>query len=204
MKIRYLILTFLLAIVSPIGAVTPGEVLAKVKGKIINSKGLSGNFSISSPNGKGSGSFLFDGKRSHVSSPSFGSSWYDGKSMWSLNPRSKEVTVVTPTLAEVRDANPLMYLNSIESEFRLFFSKRKENGKYILLLNPKQSGTGVKAIEIIVDAASYLPQRITVRDKNDVRSNVSLSGLNFNKKVQESDFKFDSSRYPGYEVIDLR
>lgn len=204
MKLKTIITAFLLAMALPGLAVTPAEVLTKAKAKINSSKGISGNFKIQGANASESGTFRFDGHRSYMHIPNVTTNWYDGTTMWTLNPRSKEVTVVTPSMEEVRDANPLMYLNDVESNYQLFFSKRKEAGKYLVLLNPKRKGSGIKAIEVSINAKTFMPERFIIRDAKDQRTRITLSGLTYNKTLSTSDFTYPANQYSGYEIVDLR
>lgn len=204
MKNKTLLITLMLMIALPLCAITPGEVMGKVTSKIKSSKGLAGHFTGSGVNGNVAGTFRFDGKRSFMDILDMGKTWFDGKTMWILNPRNNEVTISIPTAEELRDANPILYLNGYESQYNLFFSKRKENGRYLVLLNPRKKGTGVKAIEIAINAKTFQPERIIVRNEQDQLTTVTLTNISYSRKFIDSDFTFPTAKYRGYEIIDLR
>lgn len=43
--------------------------------------------------------------------------WYDGATQWSYSPETKEVTILTPTAAELAESNPLTILQTLGSDF---------------------------------------------------------------------------------------
>ena len=185
-------------------AETPASVLKKVSSKITSGKGLSCTFSVSG-NGSQSASGTLTSSGSKFSIISNASSvWFDGKTMWTLNPSTQEVTVTEPTQSEIAESNPLTYITGYSSQYNLYYSKRKEAGRYLVVLNPKTSGTGVKAVEIAVNSKTYNPTRIIIRFDDDRRSTINISKLNYNASVSSSSFTYPASKYKGYEIVDLR
>lgn len=186
-------------------AVTPQEVMQQTVSKIKGAKGITGNFRAAGDRGAVAGSFKFDGKRTYIESNQFGKQWFDGKTLWTLNPKTREVTVSTPESADIADINPLMYLNGYDGSFRLFFSKRKEAGKYLVLLNPRNTkNTDIKAIEVAVDSKTMLPERFIIRMDDDTRSTVYITNLNLNGKLPQATFTFPAAKYKDYEIVDIR
>lgn len=202
-KVFALILLLLLTGCGCACAQTATEVLGKAAAKINAAKGISCRFAVTGDAGGVSGNLLASGKRFSITSPS-ASVWYDGKTMWTLNLSSKEVTVTSPTSAEVAETNPLTYIHGYQSDYRVTFSKRKDSSHYLVLLNPKKKNTGVKAVEIDINKKSYMPSKIIVRFDDDRRAYISISSLNYNAKVSSGSFTFPVSRYKGYEIVDLR
>lgn len=190
--------------VMPAYAITPQEVMQKAVAKIKGASGISGKFNAKGENGSVSGAFRFDGKRSYIETPNIGKSWFDGKDMWTVNDNNKEITISRPEASELKDANPLLYVTGYSDDYRLFFSKRKEKGRYLVLLNPRHAGSDVKAIEIAIDDRTFMPERLIIRSSNDARSTVNFSNLTYTRKFMNSDFTFPAARYSGYETVDLR
>lgn len=184
-------------------AQTASEVLGKAAAKIKAAKGISCRFAVTGNAGGVSGNLQAAGQRFSITSAS-SSVWYDGKTMWTLNPSSKEVTVTAPTSSEVAETNPLTYVQGYQAGYKVTFSKRKDSSHYLVLLNPKRKNTGVKAVEIDVNKKSYMPSKIIVRFDDDRRAYISISGLSYNAKVSAASFTFPASRYKGYEIVDLR
>ena len=180
-------LTALAAVSFTSYAITPQEVMQQMVGKIKGAKGITGNFRVSGDQGSAAGSFKFDGTRTYIESGQFGKQWFDGKTLWTLNPNT-----------------PLIYLNGYNSTYRLFFSKRKEAGKYLVLLNPKNKNADIKAIEVAIDTKTLLPERFIVRTNEDIRSTVYITNLNLNGKLPQSTFTFPAAKYKDYEIVDIR
>lgn len=192
----------LLSVVMPAFGMTPAEVLQNTVSKLDAAPGISAKFTVKGDQGSLSGTVLMDGNRSYMEFQQ-GRQWFDGKTMWTLNPNTREVTVTNPEASELCDANPLLYLKDYNAKYRLFFSKRKEAGRYLVLLNPRTK-SNVKAIEVAVNSKTFLPERIIVRTQDDQRSTVDISQLSFNKKIAATDFKFPAAQYKDYEIVDLR
>lgn len=203
MRIRSLIILILLTVVIPAFGITPEEVMRKTVSKLESASGISAVVSVKGGMGDGSATVLTDGNRSFMESPQVGKQWFDGVNMWTLNPKTKEVTVSRPDPSELLDANPLLYLKGYEGRYRLYFSKRKESGRYLVLLNPRGK-SDVKAIEVAVNNKTFLPERIILRSQDDVRSTVLISKLDLNRKFKAGEFNFPSNKYKDYEIVDLR
>lgn len=197
--LRFL-LTLLMSLVTLCSAaITPQQVMQSVTQKI-NAGGVSGKF----VSGNVSGSFKFDGRRSYVELQNGAKSWFDGRNMWTLNPSAREVTLVYPESDELRDANPMLYLRDYSNNYRLFFSKRKETGRHLILLNPKSGKDMIKAVEVAVNSSTMLPERFIVRDRQDKVTTVIVKGLRTGMRFNASDFTFPQKKYNNYELIDLR
>ncbi len=204
-KIWWILGAFLFFNALSSNAVTPGEVLDKAMMKIQKASGVSGQFRSSGEAMNASGSFRIDGKKFHIESPQNGIIWYDGKEMWTLNPRNREVTLTVPDMEELKEVNPMLYISEATTANNIFFSKtRKETGKYLVVMNPKRPNSQWKAVEVTINAKSYHPERIIVRGADDKVTTLYLSGLNYTNKFINSDFTFPKEKYKGYEIVDLR
>jgi len=133
-----------------------------------------------------------------------GTTWYDGHNMWTANHTSKEITIVEPTQQEVRESNPFSYLESYKSEYNVFFSRRKESTRHLVLLNPKNKGSEIKAVEIAINKKTYLPERFIIRDRNDRVTTVEVTSLKLMGKQTVSTFTCPVNNMKDYEVVDLR
>jgi outer membrane lipoprotein-sorting protein len=183
-------------------AQTPVEVLDKAVNKINAAGNIDCKFTLIGDNGSVNGSLAAQGRKFRMTTP-LGSSWYDGVNLWSSNPKTKEITLVNPSENEVREANPFSYLTSYKSEFRLFFSKRKDSSRYLVLLNPKARNSDIKAVEVAVNKKTFLPERFIIRDRNDNVTTVNVQSLSLKKNANES-FKCPVGSMADYELVDLR
>lgn len=200
--LKYQALGLVLCLSFGVSAQTPQQVLSQTVAKIEGASGISGSFRITG-NGSAAGTFRTDGDRFCVDVPGAGTTWYDGTATWTVNPRTREVTVADPE--EEGNANPLSYLHNASARYNVFFSKvTRQPGKYNVLLNPKKKGGDFKAIQVTIDKKTMLPEKLVIRNSADQRSTITLSGLNLTRRYGESEFQFPKSKYKDYEVIDLR
>lgn len=205
MKMRH-ILIFLLMIlpISVSAAESASQVLDKAISNITKAKGIKASFKI---NGGGmsnvSGNFEGNRQKFKISVPN-SITWFDGKNMWTANQSSKQITLVNPTSAEISEANPFSYLNSYKGKYKIGFSKRKEDGKYLILLNPINAKDPIKAVEIAVNAKTYLPERFIIRDRKDNRTTIYVNSLNLNYAINDGNFVCPVGKMKDYELVDLR
>lgn len=131
-------------------------ILDKAVAKINKNSSAECKFTVKSGNQSLNGSLSVAGKKFKLSTPQ-GTTWYDGQSMWTANPSSKEITLVNPSAQEVRESNPFEYLNTYKSQYKVFFSKYKSNDSYLIVLNPKAAKSDIKAVQIDIDKKTLLP-----------------------------------------------
>ncbi len=204
---RKLLLIVLLTIATAISAFcqTPRDVMRSVASRLTGTSGISGAFKINYPANTINGTFKISGRKSNIRIAEMGEQWYDGKTMWNANKASREVTLFNPTSEELAEANPLAYLDNYSSRYNIFFSKRKDAARYLILLNPKKRSSGdVKAIEVAVNKTTMLPERLVIRMNNDSRSTVTFTNIALGRKFADSEFVFPAARYSDYETVDLR
>jgi outer membrane lipoprotein carrier protein len=84
--------------------------------------------------------------------------------------------------------------------------KLPKNGKslQIIELTPKNKTLSFSKIKMYIDVSDNSVKRGVVYDKNAIHYTYSISNLKTNMELSDSTFKFDKSKYPGVEVIDLR
>lgn len=207
---RNISIRIIVSLICILGAITPAfsqsavTILDKVVTKLKNSKSVQCSFSVE---GNGSsainGSLIASGNNFRLESPA-GTTWHDGKSMWTSNNSTKEITIVEPSAAEIRETNPFAYLDQYKREFVLFFSRRKDPSHHLVLLNPRFKNSDIKAIEIAVNKKTMLPDRFIIRDRNDKVSTITINSLNLGSNVKANEFVCPVSSMKGYEIIDMR
>ena len=201
-KLLTIALTVLAAALAA-SAQSPAQILAKAAGKINSAPGIDCTFTARTGQGVVHGSLKASGKAFAVETNG-ASTWYDGKTMWTANHSTEETIVSLPTPQEIAETNPLSYLSGYSSLYNVYLSKRKEAGKHLVLLNPKKRNTGIKAVEIAVNAKSMLPERLIIRQDNDQLITVNIGRLNLDGKITAASLAYPESRYKGYETIDMR
>ena len=206
MKIHKRHIVLLLTILLPfqwVLAETAQSVLAKVSDNLLKSSRVECNFTVKSDESQIKGTFMASGQMFKLSTP-VGTTWFDGKNMWTSNKQSKQITLFEPTSEEVAEVNPFAYIGSYKGKYKIFFSKRKENNKYLILLNPINSKENIKAVEVMVDKKTLLPERFIIRDKNDRLTTIHVNSLVLGKKFNKTDFVCPQTSMKDYELVDLR
>ena len=198
-----LVMLAFLSTVSALAALTPAQVLQKTASLINSAKGVDCRFSASGAQGSINGNVKASGSRFAVLTPQ-ASTWFDGRTMWTANSSSRETTVTVPTAEEIAETNPLAYINGYQNLYNLYFSRRKEAGRYLVLLNPKKKNSGIKAVEIAVNAKTFKPERIIIRQSNDQRVTVNIRSLNLSASIPEASLTYPAASYKDYELVDLR
>lgn len=179
------------------------QILDHAVAKIKKASSVDCRFSIKSDNQSVAGSLNMADNKFKLESP-YATTWFDGLKMWTANPKTKEITLVNPTDRELKESNPLQYLQGYKHDYNVFFSKRKDTRRYLVLLNPKTKNSDIKAVEIALNKITLLPERLIIRDKNDKRTTVIISAMKVESKVDPNKYVCPVQSMTDYEVIDLR
>lgn len=182
---------------------SPEGVLRDAARMIREAQGLSASFSLDYGSQKVSGTLQADGAKFALLSSS-SSTWYDGKYMWTYNPKSKETTLITPTAAEVAEANPLSIVTGYASTFTAAYAKTQVKGSKTIVLTPKSKTSGYKSVHVTIPDASGFPSKIVVIPSSGQKMTVSISQVKTGKSVPASTFVYPKSKYPNVEIVDLR
>ena len=179
-------------------------ILDKATAKIGSGSSVNCSFSITGDGGSVKGSFKSSGQKFQLATP-IATTWYDGKSMWTSNAKTKEITLVNPTVAEVNEVNPFSYLHNYKSTYKAYFSRKKNAKCHLIVLNSRNPGScDIKAIEIAINKNTFLPEHFIVRDSSDKVVTVNISQLSLSAKNVASTFVCPVSSMKDYELIDLR
>ena len=130
----------------------------------------------------------------------------DGKTLWTYLKDVNEVQI-----NNFEQGQDIMTPNDIfkiaEKDYLAYMGdKITENGKslQIIELTPKNKTLSFSKIKMYIDVSDNSVKRGVVYDKNAIHYTYSISNLKTNMELSDSTFKFDKSKYPGDEVIDLR
>ena len=199
-----IILTLALALSASFAdaALTPQQVAQKTAAVVSNAKTISATFTFSGNGRKSQGSIKSSGNKFSVILPDV-STWYDGKEMYTYNPRTVETTVITPTAAELMESNPLLYVKGGGSNYTYKFSTVKRTGKYVVDLTPVKKNSEIKKMTITVNSNTFNPERIVVTTSGGVLT-VDITSFKTGVDIPASEFIYPKSKYPKAEIIDLR
>lgn len=183
-------------------AITAEQVAQKAAAVISGAKGINATFSMRM-NGKNvKGSLKSSGQKFVVLLPQV-STWYNGKTLYTYNPRTMETTVITPTAQELLESNPLLYVKGGAGGYSYSFSPVKRNGKYVIDLVPRSKKSGVRKLTFTINATNFQTERIAVTTASG-STTVDVTSFRAVSALPASEFEYPRSKYPKAEIVDLR
>lgn len=181
---------------------TPGQVAQKTAAVVSNAKTISAAFNFSGNGRNSNGTIKTSGNLFSVILPEV-STWYDGKALYTYNPRTVETTVTTPTAMELMESNPLLYVRGAGANYSYKFSTVRRNGKYVVDLIPTKKNTGISKMTITVNSTNFHPERIVVATTGGVLT-IDITSFKTGVPIPASEFSYPKAKYPKAEIIDLR
>lgn len=138
-----------------------------------------------------------------ISSPSF-TSWFDGKTQWTLLPDTGEVNMSTPTPSEIAESNPFSILSTLSSLYSLSPAPAP-SGSSAASLRPRRSSAPFSSATVTVSNSSLLPTLISATPADGSQPiKITVKSVSFGKKLPLSSFRFNQRDFPDVEIIDLR
>ena len=186
-------------------------VLDNLSKTVSSLKSLKTNFSLSlaSANGKTkenrNGSLEMKGPKYHVS---VGTQeiFCDGRTVWTYLKDAGEVQVTNYNASEQTISPTKLFTNFYDKEYTYRYVGTKTlNGKScnVVELTPK-AVKQFKKVELAVDAKANNLVGGTITEKNGTVYQYSVNGYVPNAPVSDAAFTFDTKKYKGVEVVDLR
>ncbi|MCM1005252.1 MAG: outer-membrane lipoprotein carrier protein LolA [Prevotella sp.] len=182
---------------------TAAQILQKSSSALLKSGGISASYTYKSGNYTESGTLSAKGKMFSLISPQR-SIWYDGKSLWTLNPDEKEVTLSAPTAAEASSLNPYMLVSNYKTEYTAKLVTGTIKGTYNILLIPVNKSNMVKSATICIRSSNYMPVRLDVTDRSNNKASIIVTNVRTAQKFNNSTFVYNAKAHPGVKLIDLR
>lgn len=185
-----------------VAALTAEQVAQKAAAVVSGTKGVEASFSITSGGKTTKGVVRSSGTKFSVTLPQV-SSWYNGKALYTYNPRIAETTVTTPTAQELLESNPLLYVKGGAGGYTYSFSPVKRNGKYVVDLVPRNKRSGIKKLTFTINAANFHTEKIAVTASGG-STVVTVTSLKTGISLPASAFEYPKAKYPKAEIVDLR
>lgn len=203
MKRLSLILSLLLLCVGAIcAAENPAQTLRRSAGKLKSAKSLHVTYTAVADGYTHEGTLVIQGDMFIISSPQM-KSWYDGKTQWTYASQIGEVNIITPTSEEVRQINPLAIISSFTNNYTATALKSAPGTSSVLLTarNPKAD---IRSADITVDDKSLYPTRLLLTMSNNQTVTIDIKDIRAGDLLPADNFRFNKSRYPDVQVVDLR
>lgn len=205
---RYWLLFMLLAIIGwgslQAQTLPASEVVNKAAERLKTAPGLKVTFTLTAGGRSLEGTLVESGSRFAVTTAA-GSTWYNGKSMWSYNPRTNETTLSTPDAEELRVANPLFYLQEAGNQkaYTIKYVKQQPAGKYAVALLPVDKKSNLKSVIVVIDR-NYDIKEIKVTTTGGQETTLTVRSLDLKSRQAAGQFEYPRIKYPKVPVIDMR
>lgn len=211
MNIKHIFLLLLCACtLLPVQAQKVQDILDKTAGKLKNSGGIEAVFEATAfkgtkETGSASGTIKVKGNKFKIESNSL-TTWFDGKTQWTLLAGSDEVNVSTPTAAELQAINPYSFINIYKKGYAATLSKASYEGKSVheVRLVATSKNSNMPKILLTIDPSTLLPLSVRFKNAKGDWTRIRVRSIKTGRQFADAAFTFDAKQHPGIEVIDLR
>ncbi len=203
MKKLSLILLLLVASFSVCEAQTVNTIMNRVLNKFNNSKSMSAEFSIASPNMNVTGEIVMSGKMFRIVSKDY-ICWYNGEIQWVYSTATDEVNILEPSKEELESNNPYFAVMRYNSKFKPSLRSQTDTD-YIVVLTSRNMYVDVSNIQLTIDKSTYKIKKAVATMIDDSTQTIELANYKVDENIPASVFVFDNKLVPqGTPVIDLR
>ncbi|MDD4970176.1 MAG: outer membrane lipoprotein carrier protein LolA [Paludibacter sp.] len=131
--------------------------------------------------------------------------WFDGKTQWAYVSQNNEVSITEPTVKELSETNPMAILSGFKSKCLIrFSSKVKSTQNYCIEMIPKTKNNDITKIDVQINKTNGALYSIKLYNKNGGNTLLTLSNFQKGVNVSDNTFVFNSAKYKGATVNDLR
>ncbi|MDF1674020.1 MAG: outer membrane lipoprotein carrier protein LolA [Vicingaceae bacterium] len=128
----------------------------------------------------------------------------DGKSMWTILKESKEVQINEIDEEDEEAISPNKIFTLYEEGFKYKYVK-EDKGMHIINLYPKAAAEkSFHRIALYINKAKNEMSKVKVYGKDGTITTYSIKSFTPNTTIPETRFSFSKSKFPSYEIIDLR
>lgn len=211
-SIRYLLLSVLLLIAGsfPVQAQNARSILDTTAEKLRSSGGIKATFEATqfkgtNASGTTSGTiYVQNGKFKIVTSGM--TTWFDGRTQWTMLSGSNEVNVSNPTQAELQQLNPYAFLDLYKGGYTLSAKSATYQGRKCeeVRMTAQSRGNSIQTMIATIDPHSHMPLSVRVKDDRGNWVRIRVRSISTRQQFDGNLFRFDQKAHPDIEVIDLR
>lgn len=131
----------------------------------------------------------------------------DGKTVWSYDKSSNEVTVSDLDNASGAITPQKLFTNFYDNDFLYKMNGEKKTGAKTLQeieMTPTDKSKPFHKVFVMVDKTAQTLYSTKVLEKAGNRYTYTVSNMTTNGTIADTQFTFDKAKYPGVEVVDLR
>lgn len=189
------------------------KILDAVSAKFKTFKAVQALFTFKNEDGKGKvlgikkGSLFMKGTKYRVSITGGQDIFCDGATIWTYDKTANEVTVSKYDPSQSSITPQKLFTNFYDKDFLYKLNgDKKEAGKTLqeIELTPYDKSKSFFKVLVWVDKKTQAIYSTKVLEKSGNKYTYTVSSLNGNATVADTQFVFDKKKYPGVEVVDLR
>lgn len=198
-------LYFILSLLIPaiyMAAETTDAFVARVVKKIETAPSIRAEFTVQSSQGHVTGEITVSGERFMIKSAE-GSTWYDGKELWTLSEQTKEVNLTIPTREELVEINPFIFLTRLQNSYTAKMGVSNNKIKVVTFTLKRGVDYNIGNATVTFDAVTLMPKAIAMT-VDDSPMTVAVKSCAVGSVISPVYFRYNASAHPGYAVIDLR
>jgi outer membrane lipoprotein carrier protein len=188
------------------------KLLDQVSAKVKSYKNIQAEFTLEIQNaagkteGKKNGTLYLKGTQYHVSITGQ-EIFCDGKSSWSYDKSSNEVTIskVDPGVKTISPEK--FFTDFYDKDFLYKLNGEVKQGKKTLEeleLTPVDKTKAFYKVYLYIDKATHMLYSLKSLEKNGAKDILTISHLIGNSPISDDLFVFNKAKYPGVEEVDLR
>ena len=188
------------------------NILDKVSAKFKTFKGVQSAFNLKVEDAKGKlqgnkkGTVYMKGPKYRVTVTGQ-EIFCDGTNIWTYDKNSNEVTITKfdPTTNTITPQK--LFTNFYDKDFLYKLNGEKKEGKKTIQeieMTPVDKSKSFHKVIVLVDKSSQTIYSTKVLEKNGNRYTYTVSSLNTNASISDSQFVFDKKKFPGVDEVDLR
>ena len=184
-------------------------VLDQVANKLKNAGGIQAQFTLTTYNGReeagsSSGTLAVKGRKFKIVTPQI-QQWFDGATLWALETGSNEIYVSKPTRVELQQINPYSFIDIYKQGYVLSVEEDMYEGHPIkdVHLISKSTKNPIQELYISI-GADNMPFSVRVRMGKKNWLKIRIGSIKTGIRFPDSDFALEPTRFPNYEIIDLR
>lgn len=130
--------------------------------------------------------------------------FYDGKTQWTLNEKSEEVNINTPTEGELEEINPMQIFAHYKDNFKARYNSDSSTAEVSNVdLFPNDREKPYFRINFQIRKSDNQPIKIISYSKDGSYITFDIKKID-NPTINDSEFVFDTKKFPNIEIIDLR
>lgn len=212
MKIKHIFLSLVAACAFSMPALsqTARQILDKTAGKLKSCGGIEATFEGTQfkgthETGSTTGHIQLSGAKFKLTSHGV-TTWFDGRTQWTLMTGSDEVNISTPTAAELQQMNPYTFLNLYKKGYLLKLAPFTYKGKscHEVRMTAQHAKENIQLVIAVIDKQTLMPLSIRIKDNRGEWIRIRLDSLKTGRHWKDDNFRFNEKEHPGIEVIDLR